>query len=76
MTYCRMRLERIEKLKEGQSQLPQQFPQSEAVAPKLDPTVMPKPKKQKTAANDEMSGSDDNSDFDEEAEMNWRAKGL
>jgi hypothetical protein len=62
-------------LKGGQTVLPGQLPQSEATAPKLESSLLPKPRKRKLADIKEESDSD-GSVSDDDAELDWRAKAL
>lgn len=64
-------------LKGGQTLLPGQLPQSEATAPKLEASLLPKPRKRKLAEiKEELESGDSGSDDDDEVEVDWRAKAL
>lgn len=71
---CRMRLERIKQLKDGQAALPKQETQSEVVALHLEPSLLSKPKKRKLEDTKEEPSASDDSDDDEDDDLNWRAK--
>lgn len=76
----RLRLERIERLKRGQKELPDARGalQSEADAPVIAPEVLQKPVKRQRverAAQDSESDAE-GSESEDDAELDWRAKGL
>lgn len=62
-------------LKGGQTVLPGNLPQSEATAPRLEASLLPKPRKRKLAEIKEEDESD-LSGSDDEDELDWRAKAL
>ena len=74
---CRVRLERIKQLKDGQAALPTQIPQSEVVALNLEASMVSKPKKRRLAdIKEEPSASDGSGEEEDDDELNWRAKAV
>lgn len=71
---CRVRLNRIQQLKDGQTALPRQAPQSEVVALHLEPSLLSKPKKRKLEDIKEEPSASDGSSDDDNDDLNWRAK--
>ena len=71
-------MERIQRLKKGDSDLPDDRTvlQSEADAPAVDAAALQRPKKRRRVAKQPSDDSDSGDDMDEDAELDWRAKGL
>lgn len=74
----RVRLERIEQLKHGQTSLSSQLPQGEVAPLNLEPSLITKSKKRRYLPDikEESSSSGDDSNGEDEEDLNWRAKAV
>lgn len=78
---CRMRLERIQRLKRGLAVLPdtKELFQSEADAPQMEAALVEQPAKRRRtepAGEGREAPSGSEGDASDEEELDWRAKGL